>query len=256
MHIQVIIAGFAVGFAVGLTAVGGGPLLTPVLILFFKMRPAVAIGTAVAWQGLTKSFGGISHYIEGTVNRQVARFLCLGGIPGTVIGSVLTVLLGRYSKHSDNILARALAIMLVVAAVLLYYQAIAGKEWDPSRTEGQWMGPRRQPFTVLLGFMGGLLMALTSSGSGSMVVVLLASLYPLKSSDVVGTVVSYGAVVTLLAGLLHGTFGQIDFAVLGGLLIGGFPGIYLGTRLCARMPEKALRPVLATVLVATAVRMA
>ncbi len=254
---EVILAGAVVGLLVGLTGVGGGSLLTPMLILVFHVRAATAIGTGVVWMGITKLLGAGRHYRLGTVNRQLVRYLCLGGIPGTVLGCSFTVMLVHwFPNREDAILTRILALTLILIALLMYYQALLGKVWDGRLTEGEWMGPRRKPFTVLVGFLGGLTLGVTSSGSGSLVVVLLVALYPLAAATIVGSDIMYGAVVASLATILHGTFGHIAGPMLFNLLLGSLPGIYVGSSLCARLPERVVRPVMATLLFITGVKMA
>lgn len=256
MQPEVIVAGFLVGLVVGVSGMGAGPLLTPVLILFLGVRPVVAIGTGVVAMGLTKMLGGYRHLRQGTVNTQSLRYLCMGGIPGAVLGSSLTALLFRsYEAQADEILTRTLAGALILVAVLIYQQVLFGKSRDVSRSTGNWMGPRRVPFTIGVGFLGGLLMGVTSTGTGTLVVVLMVMLYPLRAATVVGTDVVYGAVVTLQAGLLHALFGHVELGLLAGILMGSLPGIYLGSILCSRLPERILRPVLATLILATGLKM-
>lgn len=257
MRPELILAGAVVGFLVGLTGIGGGSLLTPILILFFHIRASSAIATGVVWMALTKLLGAIRHRRLGTVNRQMVRFLCLGGIPGTIVGCAFTALLAkRFPAQMDLILTRILAAVLILVGVLMYVQAWLGKARDPESTRGNWMGNRRKPFTICIGFLGGISMAVTSGGAGSLVMVLVVLLYPLSASSIVGSDVVYGAVIASLAGVLHATFEHIDGALLGNLLIGSLPGIVLGSALCARLPDKILRPVLATVLFLTGVKMA
>ncbi len=254
---ELILLGALVGLLVGLTGIGGGSLLTPMLILFLQVRPITAIGTGVVWMGVTKLLGAARHRSLGTVNRQMVRFLCLGGIPGTVVGCSFTTLLFRwFPARADGILTRILAAVLMLVGVLMFFQAMSGKKWDPERTQGEWMGRRRRPFTVGIGFLGGLSMAVTSGGAGSLVMVLVILLYPLGAASIVGSDIVYGAVIASLAGIFHAAFENIDLPLLLNLLAGSLPGIYLGSSLCARLPERILRPVLATLLFVTGIKMA
>ncbi len=252
----VIFAGAVIGLLVGLMGVGGGSLLTPMLILVFHVRAAGAIGTGVVWMGLTKLFGASRHYRLGTVNRQLVRFLCVGGIPGAVLGCSFNALLLRlYPTQADGILTHILGTVLMLAALLMYGQAIFKKVWDVERTRREWMGPRRKPLTIFIGFLGGVSMAVTSGGAGSLVIVLIVALYPLGTANIVGSDVLYGGVIATLAGILHLTFDNIDGLLLLNLLIGSLPGVYLGSTLCARLPDRILRPVVATMLLAAGAKM-
>ncbi len=230
--------------------------MTPVLILVFHINAATAIATGVVWMGLTKLIGARSHLRLGTVNRQLVRFLCLGGIPGVMVGCSCDALLLRWlPRQADAILMRCLAVVLIVVAVLMYYQAMFKKRSDPQRPQGEWMGPRRKPFTIGIGFLGGVTMALTSGGAGALVMVLIVLLYPLEAASIVGSDIVYGAVIAILAGLLHGAFDYIHWSLLPNLLAGSLPAIYVGSSLCARLPERVLRPVMATVFFITGMKM-
>jgi uncharacterized protein len=241
------LAGVLVGVLVGLTGVGGGSLMTPILVLAFGFHPATAVGTDLLYAAATKTVGTTVHGWRGTLDWSIVRRLALGSVPTTI---VTLLLLGQASEHSSatqHLLATLLGVVLVVSAVAtLLRHRIVGE------TDG------RQPvaLTVLLGAILGVLVSLTSVGAGALGMTALLVLYPrhpLKS--LVGADIAHAVPLTLLAGTGHWLLGSVDLGLLGSLLIGSIPGIVVGSLLAGVMREAALRPVLATVLAIVGVKL-
>lgn len=256
MQPGLVITGLVVGFAVGIAGIGAGALLTPMLVLLFGIPLRVAIGTGIACMGATKVIGGIKNLHQETTNTQLIRFLCLGGIPGSIVGCSLSAfVIHSYVTKAESLLSHTLAGALIITSVLLYTKTFLAISQDDPGTRGAWMGARRKPFTVAVGFVAAAMMSLTSIGTGTLVVVALVLLYPLRAPAMVGSDVVYGAVVTVLAALMQAGLGNTDVLLGANILLGSLPGIYLGTAFCARLPEKILRPTLATLVLAAGLRM-
>lgn len=241
MELSYTFAGLAVGLLVGLTGVGGGSLMTPLLIYAFGVNPVTAVGTDLLFAAITKSGAAVTHARRCTVNWRVVGLLALGSLPAT--GAMLYGL-SRFdhSPALDQIIITALGFALIVTAVaLLFKQRLI-----------RLLAPRKEAsgaFTVLAGAMIGALVAITSVGAGALGVMVLFLLHSrLTMLHVVGTDIVHAALLSAVAGLGHAHLGTVDYLMLGQLLLGSLPGIYLGTHLCSRMPERALQYLLAGML--------
>lgn len=248
----IAIAGLVVGFTVGLTGMGGGALMTPVMVLLFKVDVLAAVSTDLVVSLIMKPVGGGVHLRRGTVRKDIALWLCIGSIPTAFLGAVLLDRLGAHAV--EDILKRALGIALLASA-----GSIILRRWiDSRRAEGWDPGPvvlRRGP-TIVIGVFGGLIVGLTSVGSGSLIIVMLLFLYPgLKSRELVGTDLIQAIPLVGSAALGHLLFGDVRLALTASLLIGAIPGVYAGARLSSRAPDKVVRPTLFAVLVASGLRL-
>src|SRR4028118_70439 len=256
--------GLLVGFLVGLTGVGGGSLMTPFLVTVVGVPAPTAIGTDMVFATLTKLTGSVQHYRQRSVNLEVAVFLGLGSIPAGLLG-VATL---EWMEHLLNP-ARLQAIMINiiappvvrVGASLIYRNYFMPKleEADGPRP-GVWdgksrMSTKRRAYTVVFGAFGGYLVGLTSIGSGSVMAVILLLLYPLAPAIVVGTDIAHATVLSLVVGLAHMTQGNVDFGLAGSLLLGGIPGVLIGSRIAPWLPGKPLKTVLAVMLIFVGVRL-
>lgn len=254
------LAGAFVGFLVGLTGVGGGSLMAPLLILLFGFSPAVAIGTDLWFAAITKTFGGLVHHRLGSADWRIVGRLALGSLPA----AVLTVLwLGHFhqGRLESNLLMLLLGCALLLTAVLMAF-----KPWmqQPLHRLRQRLAPqlprvraRQFALTVGGGLAVGVLVTLTSVGAGALVAVMLAMLYPLRlgTKTIVGTDIIHAVPLTLVAAIGHSWLGNVDAWLLASLLLGSIPGIIAGSLVAGRINENVVRYALAAMLVVSAVKM-
>ncbi len=242
-----ILSGFGVGAIVGLTGVGGGSLMTPLLLTVFKLSPAVAIGTDLWFACITKTAGSAAHHQAGHVDWRITALLLAGSIPA----SLATVALMHWTgltKGWASALTFSLGIALLLTAVTVAYKQV----WHALglRLE-RWIPASRKPaLTVICGLILGVLVSLSSIGAGAIGATLIMLLYPrLESRRVVGTDIAHAVPLTLVAGIGHATLGHVDWTLLGALLIGSIPGIWIGAQLTRKMPETLVRTLLCVALV-------
>ncbi|AVR87730.1 sulfite exporter TauE/SafE family protein [Thauera aromatica] len=250
MEFAYTIAGFAVGAIVGLTGVGGGSLMTPLLVLLFGIHPSVAVGTDLLYAAITKTGGTLAHGLKGTVDWKITRLLAAGSLPAAAL---TLVLVGRFAPGgidgTASLIKVALGFALLLTAVALilrrHIQAFAlarfGGTPNPARTAR---------LTVLTGAVLGVLVSISSVGAGALGVTALFFLYPtMPALRIVGSDIAHAVPLTAVAGLGHWFLGSVDWLLLGSLLVGSLPGIWLGTHISTRIPDRVLRPILATMLV-------
>jgi uncharacterized membrane protein YfcA len=256
-HGLIALAGLAVGLVVGLTGVGGGSLMTPVLVLLFGVAPHLAVGTDLLNASISKVFGTALHAGKRTVDWPVVGRLALGSLPAALL-TLAWMNLTHAAGIRDRFIFAAIGWTLLLTAAGMLLRARlpdAGPRLGP-RLQA-WLQPLQAPLTVLAGAVLGVLVTLTSIGAGALGTVALVYLYPLRmdSRRLVGTSLAFGIPLALLAGLGHLRIGNVDFDLLLNLLAGSVPGMLLGTRLGSRMPQRWLRGVIAVVLGLVAVRM-
>src|SRR4051794_2343703 len=248
----IIFFGLAVGIIVGLTGVGGGSLMTPLLLLVGGYSPVIAIGTDLAYGAITKTLGGWRHLRAGHVDLRLSWWLAAGSVPGSVLGVIVLDLL--HDRHGDAFqpyLLGMVAAALMLAGLATLYRALfrpglVAKERDHALLEGS----VSKAGTVAIGAILGFLLGLTSVGSGALVGLVLIMLYKLKPRRVVGTDVFHAAVLLWSAGTAHWISGNVDFALMGTILLGSLPGVWIGTALVPYVPVAALRTALGIVLTA------
>ena len=247
-----ILSGFGVGAIVGLTGVGGGSLMTPLLLTVFKLNPAVAIGTDLWFACITKTAGSASHHQAGHVAWRITALLLAGSIPA----SLATVGLMHWTgltKGWASALTFSLGIALLLTAVTVAYRQF----WHAlgMRLE-RWIPPSRKPLlTVLCGLLLGVLVSLSSIGAGAIGATLIMLLYPrLEARRIVGTDIAHAVPLTLVAGIGHATLGHVNWGLLGALLIGSIPGIWIGAQLTRKMPETLVRTLLCVALVSAGLK--
>jgi uncharacterized membrane protein YfcA len=251
------VSGFAVGLIVGITGVGGGSLMTPLLVLFFGVSPAVAVGTDLLYASLTKTMGGWVHGRNGTVDWKVVGLLSLGSFPA----ALSTIALLKY-LNLDEITLRSLVTNVLSVALLSTAMALLLKDQIKKlarRKDGTVyeLHHRYLPgATIATGVVVGTLVTVSSIGAGVLGTVALLFLYPrMATVKVVGSDIVHAVPLTAVAGMGHMALGTVNFVLLGSLLLGSLPGIYIGSHLSAKVPEKILRPVLATMLLVIGLRM-
>ena len=242
-----IASGFGVGAIVGLTGVGGGSLMTPLLMGVFKLSPAVAIGTDLWFAALTKLGGAAAHHGHGHVDKRITALLLAGSIPAS-LATIAAMHLTGITKGWAQALTFSLGIALLLTAVTVAYKS--GWQRVGLRMEG-WLNDRQRVVaTVLSGVALGALVTVSSIGAGALGATLILLLYPrLQTQRIVGTDIAHAVPLTLVAGVGHATLGHVDWSLLAWLLIGSLPGIWLGARLTKTLPENLVRTLLCLSLV-------
>ncbi len=246
------IAGFGVGTMVGMTGVGGGALMTPILVLLFGVAPAAAVGTDLWFAAITKLAGGFVHHRRGSVDWQVLRRLCLGSLPAS-IATLAWLHSSGAGQLKNGFILNALGAVLLLTAVAMVFRKQTHALGQALRSTAPESFKRAQPgLTVVAGAILGLLVTLTSVGAGALGAVMLLYLYPfrMKPARLVGTDIVHAIPLTLVAGSGHLLMGNVDFALLGTLLLGSIPGIVLGSMIGSKAPEGMLRGAISLVLVA------
>jgi uncharacterized protein len=248
------ISGFVVGVLVGMTGVGGGSLMTPLLILVFGIHPVAAVGTDLLYAAATKTGGSLIHGLARTIDSKIVGRLAAGSVPATAI--CLFVLsrfdLGGGAAHA--LITTALGISLYLTALVLIFRrrilasyAARFGDLSPARTTS---------LTILVGVALGVLVSISSVGAGAMGVTALILLYPkLPAARIVGTDIAHAVPLTLVGGMGYWMLGSVDWHLLGSLLIGSIPGIFVGSYLATRVPEPVLRVVLSATLIVVATRL-
>ncbi len=244
------LAGFLVGLLVGMTGVGGGSLMAPIMILFFGMAPATAVGTDLWFAAITKAVGGMVHHRHGGVDGQVLKRLCMGSLPAAIVMLFLIHQTGL-SQVKDGLIIRGLGGVLILTAIAtLFRQRFVDWSRNYQRTAGHRSLNIQAPLTILAGVVLGALVTLTSVGAGALGVTMILCLYPLRmnANRLVATDIVHAVPLTLIGGIGNYFMGNVNLGLLGGLLVGSIPGIILGSLAAHRVPEGFLRITLAGVL--------
>lgn len=250
MDIAYTLAGFTVGAIVGLTGVGGGSLMTPLLVLLFGIHPSVAVGTDLLYAAITKAGGTVAHSVKGTVDWTVTRRLASGSIPASI---VTLLLIGHCApgglSGATGLIKFALGVALVLTAVAIVFRR--GVQDFAKNRFGADPNPKRiAALTVLTGAVLGVLVSISSVGAGALGVTALFLLYPnLPTLRIVASDIAHAVPLTAVAGIGHWFLGSVDWALLASLIIGSLPGIWLGSHISTKIPDRVLRPILATMLV-------
>ena len=249
------LSGFAVGMLVGMTGVGGGALMTPLLILLFGIHPATAVGTDLLYAAATKTGGSLVHGFLRSVDWRVVKRLAMGSTPATLLTLIILSQLNLNGEAMRSLITFVLSFALFATALILIFgQPLVAMyrarvaELDPRRT---------LTATVLFGALLGVLVTISSVGAGAIGVVVLIMLYPqMPMARIVGSDIAHAVPLTLVAGLGHWSMGAVDWGIMGALLAGSLLGIFIGSYFAIRIPERALRVVLATTLFVVASRLA
>jgi uncharacterized membrane protein YfcA len=249
----VIAFGLGVGILIGLTGIGGGSLMTPLLIIVIGVQPVVAVGTDLAYGAITKTLGGWRHLRKGTVDLTVSKWLAFGSVPGALLGVALVDRLHKaYGKDFDRVLLGAVAVALVIVAAVVLTRAILLPRLAARETDSFSFTPRTRVAAIVLGFVLGAILGLTSVGSGALISVALIVLFRLTPRRVVGTDVVHAALLLWVAGIAHAISGNVDYGLMGNILIGSIPGVWIGAHFIDRVPVGALRVTLGAVLLGSA----
>jgi uncharacterized membrane protein YfcA len=241
------VLGLLTGLLVGMTGMGGGSLMTPLLVFLFGVPPATAIGTDIAHGAAFKTVSAVQHRRMGNVRARLAGWMLIGSAPASLVGVWLNVqLVERYGDDVESVLGQVLGAALLFGAIGLIAKSLVQGDLGP---EPEWRLSNRDRFAaVLIGILGGFIVGLTSVGSGVFFGLTLLVIFPLRAHKVVGTDIFHAAVLLYVAGAAHWYAGNVDFPLLGWLLLGSIPGVLIGGRLSISIPEQRLRLVLAGVL--------
>ena len=251
---QFVLTGLLTGMLVGMTGMGGGSLMTPILVFLFGVSPATAIGTDIAHGAVFKSVGAVQHRRMGNVRARLAGWMLVGSAPTSLLGVWLADWLAeRYGNDVKDVMGQVLGAALLfgcaglVAKSLVRAKQLGDPDWDLTN--------RDRVAAVLIGVLGGFIVGLTSVGSGVFFGLTLLVVFPLRAHKVVGTDIFHAAVLLYIAGAAHWAAGNVDFGILGWLLLGSIPGVLIGGRLTLSIPADALRLCLAFVLGLAGIRL-
>jgi len=253
---EIVLFGLGVGILIGLTGIGGGSLMTPLLIIVLGVQPVVAIGTDLMYGAITKTLGGWRHLRLGTVDRTVSRWLAYGSVPGALTGVLLVDRLhAAYGKDFDKVLLACVAAALLVVATVVLVRTLLLSHLASREREDFQFTTRTKVAAVVLGFVLGAILGLTSVGSGALIGVAMLVVFHLTPKRVAGTSVFHAAMLLWVAGLAQLISGNVDYGLMGNILIGSIPGVWIGTHFISRVPDHALRVTLGAVLLGSALAM-
>src|SRR3954469_10171954 len=243
----VIVFGLGVGILVGLTGIGGGSLMTPLLLIFIGTQPHVAVGTDIAYGAITKTLGGYRHWRSGTVDMSLSKWMAFGSVPGAVLG---VVAVDNVKALQDDGLLWGVGIALLFTSLITLARALFIRA-PVERHTVPLDGPLKVG-AIALGAVLGFVLGMTSVGSGALVGLALILFFRLTPHRVVGTDVFHAALMLWAAGVAHAFADNIDYALMGTILIGSLPGVWIGEHLARRVPAAALRPALGCVMLGSA----
>ena len=253
IDLTVALAGLGVGFVVGLTGMGGGALMTPILVLLFGIQPLAAVSSDVVASMIMKPVGGAVHWKRGTVHRRLVLWLMLGSIPSAFVGVLLLKSLGGEAAL-QGIVKHALGVALLVVVAGLLVRPLLQRRTRQNEAAGALeVRPLR---TLLIGIVGGLVVGVTSVGSGSLMIVLLMMLYPrIKLSELVGTDLVQAIPLVSSAAIGHLMFGDFQLGLSASILVGSIPGVFVGALFSTRAPDHVIRPALMVVLLVSSLKL-
>ena len=250
-----VLSGFCVGLLVGMTGIGGGSLMTPLLILFFGIHPATAVGSDLLYAAATKTGGSLVHGLAHSINWSIVRRLAFGSIPASIITLYALSRLDPGSAAASSLVTIVLCGALMMTAGVLIFRNRISTAW---RAHIEELDPRDTAIvTVVVGALVGVLVTISSVGAGAIGVMALVILYPkLPVASIVGSDIAHAVPLTLVAGVGHWIVGTVDWRIIGLLLAGSLPGIFLGSYFAVRVAETALRLLLAATLIVVAGKLA
>jgi uncharacterized protein len=254
MDPAIIVFGLGIGVLVGMTGMGGGSLMTPLLILVFGIQPTTAIGTDIFYSAVTKTVGGWRHLRMKTVNMELVKWLAIGSVPAAVAGvAVVSVLENHIGEDRlDSLVYAVLGGTLLMVGVITLTRALILRNLVDERDRFD-VERRHKVAAVIIGATTGLVIGVTSAGSGTVIAILLIAVYRLAPKKVVGTDVFHAAILLWAAGLAHWIGGNVDFVLAANILIGSVPGVVIGAALSDRAPQGFIRTALGVVLVGSGI---
>ena len=254
MDPAIVLFGFGIGALVGMTGMGGGSLMTPMLILVFGINPVTAIGTDIFYAAVTKTVGGWRHLRQGTVNLGLTFWLALGSVPSSIVGVwLISVLQSKIGEADlDSIVYALLGGTLLMVGIITLARALFLTGLIEERDDFE-IKRRHKVAAVTIGATTGFVIGVTSAGSGTVIAILLISVFRLSPRRVVGTDVFHAAILLWAAGAAHWVSGNVDFGLAGNILVGSIPGVIVGAHFASRAPVGFLRTALGVVLVASGI---
>jgi uncharacterized membrane protein YfcA len=248
-----IVFGFGTGLLVGMTGMGGGSLMTPLLILAFGTAPVTAVGSDIMYAAITKTVGGWRHLRLKTVNLGLSFWLAVGSVPAAIAGVwVIELLHKHYGDSLDDFVLTMLASALILVGVIILVRSLFMTTAVNGERETFALDRKHKVMAVVIGATTGFVIGLTSAGSGTLIAVCLIILYRMAPRQVVGTDVFHAAILLWAAGIAHVIGGNVDWGLVGAILLGSIPGVWIGSHLTARMPTGLLRTALGIVMITSA----
>jgi uncharacterized membrane protein YfcA len=252
---ELSLTGLLIGLLVGMTGMGGGSLMTPILILFFGFKPTLAVGTDILHGAIFKSFGAVQHRRLGTVHARMTFWMFLASAPMSLAGvQTAEWLQSRYGDGVESTSAKVIGAALVLGGLGFLAKTFVNRGVQPDDAPFL-LRNRDRVISFTLGAVGGYIVGLTSVGSGTFFALVMLLVFPLTAAKIVGTDIFHAAALLSVAGFAHLIHGNVDLGATGWLLLGSIPGIIVGSRLTVRLPDRSLRVALATVLFASGLRL-
>jgi uncharacterized membrane protein YfcA len=254
MDPAIVLFGLGIGVLVGMTGMGGGSLMTPLLILIFGIQPTTAIGTDIFYSAVTKTVGGWRHFRMKTVNMELVKWLAIGSVPSAVIGvAIVSVLADRIGEDRlDALVYAVLGGTLLMVGVITLARALILRSLIDERDRFE-VERRHKVAAIVIGVTTGFVIGVTSAGSGTVIAILLIAVYRLAPKRVVGTDIFHAAVLLWAAGIAHWVGGNVDFVLAGNILLGSVPGVVIGAALSDKAPQGFIRTALGVVLVGSGI---
>jgi uncharacterized membrane protein YfcA len=254
MDPAIVLFGLGIGVLVGMTGMGGGSLMTPLLILIFGINPTTAIGTDIFYSAITKIVGGWRHLRMKTVNMELVKWLSFGSVPAAVAGVALVSILQRHvgEERLDSLVYAVLGGTLLMVGIITLARALILRSLIEERDRFE-VERRHKVAAIVIGATTGFVIGITSAGSGTVIAILLIAVYRLAPKRVVGTDVVHAAILLSAAALAHMVSGNVDFGLAGNILVGSVPGVIVGSALSDRAPQGLIRTALGIVLIGSGI---
>ena len=254
MDPAIVVFGLGIGVLVGMTGMGGGSLMTPLLILIFGIQPTTAIGTDIFYSAVTKTVGGWRHFKMKTVNMELVKWLALGSVPAAVSGvAIVSILQDQIGEDRlDSLVYAVLGGTLLMVGVITLARALILRTLIDERDRFE-VERRHKVAAIVIGATTGFVIGVTSAGSGTVIAILLIAVYRLAPKKVVGTDIFHAAVLLWAAGIAHWIGGNVDFVLAGNILLGSVPGVVIGAALSSKAPTGFIRTALGVVLVGSGI---
>ena len=252
---ELSLTGLLIGILVGMTGMGGGSLMTPILILLFGFKPTLAVGTDILHGAIFKTFGAVRHRRLGTVHARLTGWMFLASAPLSLVGvEVAEYLERRHGDGVESLSAKVIGAALILGGLGFLAKTFINRGVQPDDAPFL-LGKREHVIALVLGGAGGFIVGLTSVGSGTFFALTMLLFFPLTAAKIVGTDIFHAAVLLWVAGISHLLHGNVDLVAMGWLLLGSIPGILLGSQVTVRLPDRSLRIALATVLTLAGVKL-
>ena len=254
MDPAIVLFGLGIGVLVGMTGMGGGSLMTPLLILIFGIQPTTAIGTDIVYSAITKTVGGWRHFKLGTVNMELVKWLSFGSVPAAVAGVALVSVVADHVGEDklDALVYAVLGGTLLMVVIITLARALILRKLIDERDRFE-VEKRHKVAAIVIGATTGFVIGITSAGSGTVIAILLIAVYRLAPKKVVGTDVFHAAILLWAAGLAHIVGGNVDFGLAGNILVGSIPGVIIGSALSDKAPQGFIRTALGLVLIGSGI---